>query len=608
MCGIFGIVNDSAATRRIVEGLAKLSYRGYDSAGLATIHNGGIDRRRAAGQIDNLRTLLTQAPLDSGLTAIGHTRWATHGMPTAENAHPHATDKVAVVHNGIIENHHALRRRLQEAGHHFESVTDSEVIPHLISEYLARGATPLEAVQRATSELEGNYAIAAIFADYEDLVIASRRGSPLAVGHNGRFAALASDAHSLVGVLDQVTHLLDGDVAILTPNSISIHNLEDTRMPRPQQSLAQEQAALSRRGSSHHTIAEIHQQPSIMRNILSNLRDADDLRELAAKTACNFDECNRLRLIACGTSRYAATVAKTWFQKLSGINADVVIASEFDAEETPLDASDCNVLISQSGETADTLAALRQLVERGCHTVGLVNVEHSALDREAAASLHLSAGVEVGVASTKAFTAQLTWLASLALAIGLERGALSEAEATRLLDELRGVPLALERSLEVEPSVVAAAHGLMDQRSAIFIGRRELSGLAEEAALKLTELSYIHAQGFASGELKHGPLALISTGTPVIAFVPDDEMKNKNISNVREVRARGALTVIITDTEDDDELLAEADYCLPVAKVASPWKVFPALMPAQLLAYHAAVKLGNNVDKPRNLAKSVTVE
>jgi glucosamine--fructose-6-phosphate aminotransferase (isomerizing) len=607
MCGIIGILGDGPAAPRLVEALKRLEYRGYDSAGVATLEHGALARRRAAGKIRNLEAELATAPL-AGVSGIGHTRWATHGAPTENNAHPHATDKVAIVHNGIIENFRSLREELLRAGRTFESETDSEVIAHLISAGLDKGLSPEEAAISAVRRLEGAFAIACLFAGKEDVLIGARKGSPLVVGLGDGQMYLGSDAIAVSPFTTRVIYLEEGDVAVLSRAKAKIIDAQGHLAERPVCVFSGGVAAVEKGNHRHFMQKEIYEQPETTGRTIARYVNAFDERvempdldgvDLAADSAI---------IIGCGTAHYAGRVAEYWLEEIAGVQVETDIASEFRYRKPAIGKSSVGVFVSQSGETADTLAALRFCKERGVKTLAVVNVPESTIWREADARLPTLAGPEIGVASTKAFTAQLSALAALTIAVGRARGALSSQEEGRLVHALMETPRLMAEALNAEPHIETISHELAHARDVLYLGRGVHYPIALEGALKLKEISYIHAEGYAAGELKHGPIALIDEDTPVVVVAPHDALFEKTLSNMQEVAARGGKLILITDAAG---AAAAGDIATHVilAPSCDPF-VAPLVysLPIQLLAYLTAVQKGTDVDQPRNLAKSVTVE
>jgi glutamine---fructose-6-phosphate transaminase (isomerizing) len=607
MCGIIGILGADPVAPRLVEALKRLEYRGYDSAGVAVLESGALTRRRAAGKIRNLEAELAASPL-SGVSGIGHTRWATHGAPTTANAHPHATEKVAIVHNGIIENFRALREDLLNDGRSFESETDSEVIAHLISAGLDKGQSPEQAALAAVKRLEGAFAIACLFRGEEDVLIGARKGSPLVVGVLEGEAILGSDAIAVSPFTSRVVYLDEGDVAVLSRASRKIFDVNGRVVERPITVFSGGAAAVEKGNFRHFMQKEIYEQPETTGRTIARYVNAFDERvempdldgvDLAADSAI---------LIGCGTAHYAGRVAEYWLEQVGGISVETDIASEFRYRAPRFGARAFSVFVSQSGETADTLAALRYCKEQGLKTLAVVNVQESTIWREADARLPTLAGPEIGVASTKAFTAQLSALAALAIAVGRAKGALSSQEEGRLVHALMETPRLIADALAAEPEIERIALELSHARDVLYLGRGMHYPIALEGALKLKEISYIHAEGYAAGELKHGPIALIDEETPVVVVAPHDALFEKTLSNMQEVAARGGKIILITDAAGAAAASDIAEHVI-LAPACDPF-VAPLVYsaPIQLLAYFTAVHKGTDVDQPRNLAKSVTVE
>jgi glucosamine--fructose-6-phosphate aminotransferase (isomerizing) len=590
----------------LVDALKRLEYRGYDSAGIATLEGGVLERRRAEGKLVNLEARLDKEPM-SGRTGIGHTRWATHGAPTETNAHPHMTDKVSVVHNGIIENFRDLRRELEGQGATFATDTDTEVIVHLITHNLDNGMAPTEAAAAALKRLEGAYALAIIFRGEEDLMIGAREGSPLAVGFGEGAMFLGSDAIALAPLTDTITYLEDGDWAEITRNGLKIRDRAGATVERAvQKSIAS--ALLVDKGNHRHFMAkEIHEQPEVISHTLANYIDFTTGRIRLPDLPFDFKDLKRFSISACGTAYYAGLVAKYWFERFARLPVEIDIASEFRYREVPLEANGLALFISQSGETADTLAALRYCREQSQHIISIVNVRESTIARESDAILPILAGPEIGVASTKAFTCQLAALAALAIAAGRARGHISEQDEQELVSALIELPRHISAVLRDESGYIDLAHDLAKASDILYLGRGVNYPIALEGALKLKEISYIHAEGYAAGELKHGPIALIDEEVPVIVIAPKDRLYDKTLSNVQEVAARGGRIIMISDMD-------ATDFGWDVQKLITIPGSHPftqpliAAVPVQLIAYHTAVVMGTDVDQPRNLAKSVTVE
>ena len=607
MCGIIGAIASDPVSPVLLEGLRRLEYRGYDSAGIATVVNGGIERRRAEGKLANLETLLGAEPL-AGAIGIGHTRWATHGAPAERNAHPHATEDVAVVHNGIIENFRELRDELTAAGRTFATETDSEVIAHLISANLARGMAPFEATQAALVRLEGAFALGVVFAGEHDLLIGARRGSPLCIGWGEGEMYLGSDALALAPLSERISYLEEGDCAALARAGAVVHGRDGERVERPVRATAHSGALIGKGNHRHYMAKEIHEQPSVIGETLNAYFNPVDRTIRLPELPFDLGAVPRITILACGTSYYAALIAKYWFERIAKVAVDVDIASEFRYRAAPMAEGGLTLVISQSGETADTLAALRFAGGQGQHTAAIVNVPESSIAREAGVVLGLHAGPEVGVASTKAFTCQLVTLACAVIATARARGAIGGAEEAALSRAIAEVPARAAEVLNHDEALQMLAHELVEARGVLYIGRGASYPIALEGALKLKEVSYLHAEGFAAGELKHGPIALIDEGVPVIVIAPSDDLFEKTASNMEEVIARGGRVIFLSDAKGIAALgqMARATIELPAVH---PF-VAPILyaIPVQLLAYHTAVLKGTDVDQPRNLAKSVTVE
>ncbi len=606
MCGIVGVLGKGPVAEQLVDALKRLEYRGYDSAGVATVENGQLGRRRAEGKLRNLEELLKRSPLD-GDTGIGHTRWATHGKPIEANAHPHMTDLVSVVHNGIIENFRELKEELMAEGAVFTSDTDTEVIAHLITRELKAGGDPVRAVFNTLKRLQGAFALAIIFRGYNDLLIVARQGSPLAIGYGNGEMFVGSDAIALAPFTDAIAYLEDGDWAVLTRKGVAIRDRNGKAVERPvTRSLAT--ALLVDKGNHRHFMAkEIHEQPEVIGHTLAAYVDLAANRVDIPALPFDFASLTRLSLSACGTAFYACLVAKYWFERWARLPVDVDIASEFRYRETALDQGGAALFVSQSGETADTLATLRYCRSQGQRILSIVNVRESSIARESDAVLPTLAGPEIGVASTKAFTCQLTVLACLAIAAGKARGVIGPALEAELVQALGEVPRHMATMLRDERPYETLAHWLSKARDVLYLGRGSSYPIALEGALKLKEISYIHAEGYAAGELKHGPIALIDENMPVIVIAPRDDLYDKTVSNMQEVAARGGKIVLVSDADPASTGCAIATHLAvpPVHRFVAP---LVYAVPVQLIAYHTAVFLGTDVDQPRNLAKSVTVE
>ena len=608
MCGIIGVIGTGEVAPRLLDGLRRLEYRGYDSAGIATLLNGGIERRRAQGKLVNLAAVLDAEPV-GGEVGIGHTRWATHGVPSADNAHPHATERVAVVHNGIIENFQRLRDELEALGHVFVTQTDTEVIPHLIAQKLAEGNSPQDAVHAALARLEGAFALAVLFAGENDLLICARRGAPLAIGHGEGEMYLASDAVALAPLTRRITYLEEGDWAELNRAGAIVHDAGGAVVERPVSEAHVGGEEVGKGNFEHFMLKEIYEQPAVMGDTLNAYYNpAGHAIRLPPQTGFSAAALARLTLVACGTSFYAGLVAKYWLEQVARLPVDIDVASEFRYRDAPLPDGGAALMISQSGETADTLAALRFVKERGQKVIAVVNVPESSMARDCDLLLPTYAGPEIGVASTKAFTCQLVTLACFAIAVARERGAIDGLTEARLAQAMAEVPSRAAEVLNHDERIRELSANLADARGILYIGRGNVYPVALEGALKLKELSYMHAEGFAAGELKHGPIALITDKMPVIVLAPSGPLFDKTASNLQEVAARGGRVVLISDAAGIERLgdLAETSIEIPAV---DPF-VAPLLytIPVQLLAYHTAAQKGTDIDQPRNLAKSVTVE
>ncbi|MAS42952.1 MAG: glutamine--fructose-6-phosphate transaminase (isomerizing) [Rhodobacteraceae bacterium] len=608
MCGIVGILGTGReAAPVLLDALKRLEYRGYDSAGIATVDHGRLDRRRAPGKLTALAAELEAAPL-SGPSGIGHTRWATHGAATMTNAHPHAASRVAVVHNGIIENFRELRARLASEGHSFVTQTDTETIVHLCQDMMDRGLGPVEAASETLRQLEGAFALAFLFEGEDDLIVAARRGSPLAIGWGEGEMFVGSDALALAPMTTRITYLEEGDWAVVTRAGAEIHDEAGRIANRPVQVVSPSSVQIDKAGHRHFMAKEIHEQPTVSTYALAHYVDAATGLIRSEAEAVDFAQVDRLVLVACGTGHYACAIAKYWFERIARLPVECDIASEFRYREPPLSGRDAAVFVSQSGETADTLAALRYAAPHVGHVLSVVNVAESSIARESQIVLPILAGPEIGVASTKAFTSQLVTLGALAILAARQRGAIDEDEERRLVRILSEAPRKLSEAIACAPEIEAAAITLAEARDVLYLGRGPLFPLAMEGALKLKEISYIHAEGYASGELKHGPIALVDSSVPVVVLAPRDGLFEKTISNMQEVMARGGRIVLFTDAAGA-EAAAEGAARGVVMPDCDPF-IAPIVYaaPAQLLAYYAAAFLGKDVDQPRNLAKSVTVE
>ncbi|MWD28005.1 glutamine--fructose-6-phosphate transaminase (isomerizing) [Aquicoccus sp. SCR17] len=607
MCGIVGVLGNHEVAPILVEALRRLEYRGYDSAGIATVDEGHLDRRRAVGKLVNLSDLLVHQPL-RGKSGIGHTRWATHGAPTDRNAHPHQAGPVAVVHNGIIENYRALRKELAALGYEFATETDTETIALLTAHYVKEGMGHVEAVDRTLAKLEGAFALVFLFEGDEDLLIAARKGSPLAIGHGEGEMFVGSDAIALAPMTDRITYLEEGDRAVVTRNTLDIVDSQGQRVQRAERRIRMENTRVDKAGYKHFMAKEIFEQPTVIAEAVSHYLSPEGTEIRLPGEGLNFSGIDRIVMVACGTAYYACLTAKYWFEQLARMPVEVDIASEFRYREPPISERTLAIFVSQSGETADTLAALRYCSDKAQTILSVVNVAESSIARESDLALPIHAGAEIGVASTKAFTCQLTVLVLLALRAAHDRGEIGADELTAKLSTMRALPGALNHALDTSDQIAEMARRIAPSRDVLFLGRGLMYPLALEGALKLKEISYIHAEAYASGELKHGPIALIDSKVPVVIMAPRDGLFDKTVSNMQEVVARGGKVCLITDAAGaglagddswDTLVLPDVDPLLTPILYA---------IPAQLLAYHTAVAKGTDVDQPRNLAKSVTVE
>ena len=603
MCGIIGVLGNHEAAPLLVEALKRLEYRGYDSAGIATVNHGHLDRRRAVGKLVNLSDLLVHNPL-AGKAGIGHTRWATHGAATTINAHPHRSGPVAVVHNGIIENFRELRAELGLHGLTQESETDTETVALLTRHLIDQGNTPTEAVRKTLKRLTGAFALCFLFDGEDDLIIAARKGSPLAIGHGDGEMFVGSDAIALAPMTDRITYLDEGDWAVITRHGATIYDAQDRLANRAETRIQIDATRIEKAGYKHFMAKEIAEQPVVIADALRHYTAAGTLN---LPPEVDFTGIDRVTMVACGTASYACHIAKYWFEQIAGLPCDIDVASEFRYREPPLSEKSWALFVSQSGETADTLAALRYAKNKVTKVVAVINVPTSSIARESDLALPIMAGIEVGVASTKAFTCQLATLALLALKAALDRGRITTAQLSQHLSDLNALPGLMNHTMALSPQIAAIAEDLSQAQDVLFLGRGAMYPLALEGALKLKEISYIHAEGYASGELKHGPIALISPQVPVIVLAPRDNLFEKTVSNMQEVMARHGKILLISDTQG----IAEAGHgtwhtiTMPQAGIFAP---ILYAVPAQLLAYHTAIAKGTDVDQPRNLAKSVTVE
>jgi glucosamine--fructose-6-phosphate aminotransferase (isomerizing) len=605
MCGIVGVLGHHEAAPILVEALKRLEYRGYDSAGIATVNAGDLDRRRAVGKLVNLQDLLVHNPL-AGKAGIGHTRWATHGQPNVNNAHPHKTQRVAVVHNGIIENFRELREELAAKGIGYETDTDTETVALITQSYLDDGLTPREAAEKAINRLEGAYALCFLFDGEDDLMVAARKGSPLALGHGDGENFVGSDAIALAPMTDKITYLNEGDWAVITRTSIEIRDADGNIANREMRVINIDTASVDKGGHKHFMSKEIAEQPSVLANALGYYIKQGKV-ELPGE-GIDFASLDRLTMVACGTAFYACLTAKYWFEQIARMPVEIDVASEFRYREPPITKGTAALFVSQSGETADTLAALRYCDGKADKILSVVNVPESSIARESDLALPILAGTEISVASTKAFTCQLTVLAILAVKAAHDRGHLDAAQMADALEKIKSVPALMSQALALGERTNEVSQKLSEARDILFLGRGPMYALAHEGALKLKEVSYIHAEAYASGELKHGPIALVDKHVPVIVMAPRDALFDKTISNMQEVMARGGKVLLITDKKGAKQAGDGAWETILMPEV-DPF-VAPILyaIPAQLIAYHTAVAKGTDVDQPRNLAKSVTVE
>jgi len=605
MCGIVGILGNGPVAGQLVDALKRLEYRGYDSSGVATLEKGVLGRRRAEGKLRALEDRLEREPL-GGMIGIGHTRWATHGRPTEDNAHPHATDLVAVVHNGIIENFRELREKLTKGGSKFASDTDTEAVAHLVTQELKSGKSPEDAVAASLKQLRGAFALAFIFTGKDDLLIGARKGSPLAVGYGNGEMYLGSDAIALAPFTDTISYLEDGDWAVLTRKGVQIRDEQDRKVERPILKSTASAQLVDKGNHKHFMAKEIHEQPEVVGHTLAHYIDMTDER-VALPVALPFDwkKLKRVSISACGTAFYAGLVAKYWFERFAKLPIEIDIASEFRYRGAPLEPGDLAVFISQSGETADTLATLRYAKENKQHILSVVNVPTSTIARESDVVLPTLAGPEIGVASTKAFTCQLSALACLAIAAGRARGVLSASDEQNALVQ---TPRLMAAALALEPQIERLAQNLAKARDVLYLGRGTSFPIALEGALKLKEISYIHAEGYAAGELKHGPIALIDEKMPVIVIAPHDNVFEKTVSNMQEVAARGGKIILVTDARGAKDTAIASVETITLPDMSTTVAPLVYAIPVQLIAYHTAAAIGTDVDQPRNLAKSVTVE
>lgn len=607
MCGICGVTGLRHATPIVFEGLRRLEYRGYDSAGIATLVDGKISRRRAAGKLDNLGLLLEEKPL-AGTTGIGHTRWATHGAPTTSNAHPHGTDRVAIVHNGIIENFETLRHELEAEGVVFETETDSETIARLIDLYLSQGHTPKESVLKSLKRLEGAYAIAVIFAEHDGLMIGACHSAPLAVGYGDDEMFLGSDSLALAPLTRRITYMQDGDCVVISPAGAQFMTFDGEPVEREEKIAALTSGAIGKDGYQHFMEKELHEHPLVIGQTLQRMIDPATRQVVLPELPCNLAEVPRAVMTACGSAFYAAMVGRFWLESVARLPVDIDIASELRYRDPPLTKGSLGLLISQSGETADTLAALRTLRQNSAHILSVLNVEHSTMARESDAVLGTAAGPEISVASTKAFTAQLTVLACLTIAVARSRGTLDAAGEEELVTALLDLPSRAADALAQADAIRSMARIIADASNVLYLGRGSMFPVAMEGALKLKEISYIHAEAYAAGEMKHGPISLIDNTVPIVASAPFTPLFDKTLSNLQEAKARGGRLLVFTDTKGAERVSAIAEQMVVLPHVHDFTAPVVQTIPVQMLAYEVAVLRGTDVDQPRNLAKSVTVE
>ena len=607
MCGIVGVLGNHEAAPILVEALKRLEYRGYDSAGIATINDGVLDRRRAVGKLVNLSDLLVHNPL-AGKAGIGHTRWATHGAPTVGNAHPHKAGPVAVVHNGIVENFRELRAEMAQSGIEFQTETDTETIALLAHHYITQDMSPRDAARETIARLEGAFALCFLFDGEDDLLIAARKGSPLAIGHGEGEMFVGSDAIALAPMTNQITYLEEGDWAIVTRTSVEIRDVEGHQAHRPIKTVNIDSARVEKGGHKHYMAKEIAEQPTVMGEAIEHYITVDGTNITLPDGGIDFTQFDRITMVACGTAYLACLTAKYWFEQVARLPVEVDVASEFRYREPPIPARTLALFVSQSGETADTLAALRYCQGKADMIVSVVNVPESSIARESDLALPILAGTEIGVASTKAFTCQLTVMAVLMLNAAQTRGEITDEALADHLSTLRTLPGLLSLAINTGPEIKTISRKLSEAQDVLFLGRGAMFPLALEGALKLKEISYIHAEGYASGELKHGPIALIDKMMPVVVMAPRDALFDKTVSNMQEVMARGGKVLLISDAQGIKEAGEGTWQTLTMPQVDALFAPILYAIPAQMLAYHTAIAKGTDVDQPRNLAKSVTVE
>jgi len=607
MCGIVGILGRHEAAPILVEALKRLEYRGYDSAGIATVEGGKLDRRRAVGKLVNLSDLLVHNPLP-GKSGIGHTRWATHGAPTVSNAHPHRAGAVAVVHNGIIENYRSIRAELSECGLEFQTETDTETVALMTERYLRDGLSPVEAANKTLDQLEGAFALAFLFDGEEDLIVAARKGSPLAIGHGDGEMFVGSDAIALSPLTDRITYLDEGDRAVLTRTRVEIRDANGALANRETKTIQIDSSQVDKGGHKHFMAKEIAEQPHVIAEAIRHYLPVGEDAVHLPDGGIDFSGVERLTMVACGTAYYACLTAKYWFEQIARIPVEVDVASEFRYREPPIPGKTLALFVSQSGETADTLAALRYCQGKADKILSVVNVAESSIARESDLALPIHAGVEIGVASTKAFTCQLSVLLMLALKAAKDRGVITPEDLATHITALRSLPNVLAAALEQNDTIRQAAQKLSESRDVLFLGRGLMFPMALEGALKLKEISYIHAEAYASGELKHGPIALIDKHMPVVVMAPRDALFDKSVSNMQEVMARKGKVILVSDAKGIAEAQDGVWSSIQMPDIHNNLSPILYAIPAQLLAYHTAVAKGTDVDQPRNLAKSVTVE
>ena len=607
MCGIVGVIGSEPAAPLLLEALRRLEYRGYDSAGIATLVGGGIERRRAPGKLVNLAEVLELEPLQ-GTTGIGHTRWATHGAPTQRNAHPHGTPRVSVVHNGIIENHAALRAELEAEGQVFETETDTETVAQLVDLHLRQGLAPVDAARAAFLRLEGAYALAMLFAGEPGLMVGAQHGAPLAIGFGDTAMYLGSDSLALAPMTRRIAYLQDGDWAVVSRTGAAVFNPAGEAVNRPVRMTVQTAAMVGKDGYRHFMEKELHEHPAAIGQTLARMLDPATRTVTLPELPFAWDQVPRVTISACGGAYFAGLAGRHWMEELARLPADIDFASELRYRAPPLPTGGVGLLVSQSGETADTLAALRYMRGAGQHVVSVLNVPESTMARESDTVLETVAGPEIGVASTKAFTAQLTVMACLAIAAARARGRIGAAEEERLVSHLLEVPSRAADVLALERPIQRLAERMTLARDVLCLGRGTSHAIALEAALKLKEICYIHAEGYAAGEMKHGPIALIDRQVPILSIVPPGPLFEKTVSNVQEAAARGGQIVVLSDAKGCERLHSIAVDCIELPGVDPYVAPIVYAVAVQMLAYHTAVLRGTDVDQPRNLAKSVTVE